>query len=122
VKTYSDYESLTVWEKAHNLVLKIYKLTNSFPKEERLGLTSQIRRASSSIPTNIAEGSGTKTATHFCKFLYDARASLMETRYLLRLAKDLGYIEIQVFNLLLEEYHEVGKMLNGLIRSLESND
>jgi len=122
VKKYSDYENLTVWQKAHNLVIKIYKLTEAFPKHEKLGLISQVRRASTSIPTNIAEGSGTRTATHFCKFLYVARASLMETRYLLRLSKDLSYIDADVYNSLIVEYSEVGRMLNGLINSLVNKE
>ncbi|MFZ5943918.1 MAG: four helix bundle protein [Bacillota bacterium] len=118
MKTYNDYEQLAVWQKAHDLVLRIYNYTNTFPKHEKLGLTGQIRRAAASIPTNIAEGTGTKTPMHFCKYLYDARASLMETRYLLRLSRDLGYINEQVYNELVRGYNEVGKILNGLINSL----
>ncbi len=86
---YSDTSKLIVWQKSHELVLKIYKITKDFPKDEMYGLTSQIRRASVSIPSNIAEGKARGSNKEYKRFLLMARGSLEETKYQLLLAKDL---------------------------------
>ncbi len=86
------FEKLAVWQKAHNLVLSIYSSTLSFPKEEMYGLTSQLRRASISIPTNIVEGRARGSTPDFIRFLRIARGSLEETEYLLLAARDLQYL------------------------------
>jgi len=87
-----DFRQLKVWEKAHQLALAVYKVTKGFPKEELYGLTSQIRRASMSIPTNIAEGCGRNTDAEFARFLQIAMGSASETEYQLLLAHDLEFL------------------------------
>jgi four helix bundle protein len=83
-----DFRQLKVWEKAHQLALEVYNATKGFPKEELYGLTSQIRRSSMSIPTNIAEGCGRNTDADFARFLQMAMGSASETEYQLILARD----------------------------------
>lgn len=117
VKTFRD---LLVWRKAHDLVLEIYKVTKEFPKEEKFGLVSQLRRSASSVPTNIVEGHKRKSRKEYLYFLNTADSSLEETKYHLILCKDLGYINEIIFNRLSEISDEVGKMLYGLQKSLTS--
>lgn len=114
----NDFEDLLVWQKSHQLVLEIYKTTSNFPKSEELGLSNQLRRSAASIPANIAEGLGANTRANFKRMLFIARGSLVETRYHLILAKDLGYISKATYQYLKEKYDEVGRMLNALINSL----
>jgi four helix bundle protein len=115
-----DFRTLLVWRKAHELTLKIYKITRTFPKEELFGLTSQMRRSSSSIPTNIAEGCGRGSDKEFHRFLQIAFGSLGELDYQLILATDLGFIgtdpEAETRLILVE----VRKMLATLIRKVQS--
>lgn len=111
-----DFKSLIVWDKAHQLVLEIYKI--GFPKEELYGLNSQIRRASSAIPTNIAEGCGRGSDKDFKRFLQIAFGSASEVEYLLILSKDLEYIEHEHFVLLYDKLEEIKKMLAALIVKL----
>ncbi len=114
MKTFRD---LKVWRKAHELVLEMYKVSKKFPDEEKFGLVTQIRRSSSSIPTNIVEGFKRKGKKDFIHFLNIAEASLEETKYHLILAFDLGYINDE--NKRLEDLcDEVGKMINGLQKSI----
>ena len=87
-----DFRQLKVWEKAHQLALQVYKTTVNFPREELYGLTSQIRRSSMSIPTNIAEGCGRHTDAEFARFLQIAMGSASETEYQLLLARDLEFL------------------------------
>ena len=94
IKTFRD---LNVWQKAHNLVLNIYKITKSFPMEERYGLVDQLRRSAASIPTNIVEGFKRKSKKDYAHFINVADASLEETKYHIILAKDLGYIKEKDF-------------------------
>jgi len=111
------FEDLEVWRKAHQLVLGIYKLTRSFPTEEKYGLVSQMRRTAVSIPTNIAEGFKKRTLKDKSNFYNIAQGSLEELRYYLLLAKDLNYVaENQEFVNLAEE---ISRMLYGLIRSIQ---
>jgi four helix bundle protein len=107
-----DFRQLQVWEKSHQLALAIYKATKEFPKEELYGLTSQIRRASMSIPTNIAEGCGRGTDPDFARFLQIAMGSASETEYQLLLARDL--------DLLQNDVEEVKRMLASLIITIRA--
>lgn len=117
-----DYKKLAVWEKAHQLTLDVYKASAQFPNEERYGLTSQIRRAAASIPTNIVEGSGRGGDTEFVRFLRIAMGSRHELEYQLLLAHDLGFMEKTVYDQLENQVSEIGRMLAGLIRNLKPND
>jgi len=110
------FRDLKVWEHAHQLTLEVYKVTNAFPKDELYGLTSQIRRACSSIPTNIAEGCGKDGDAEFNRFLQIAMGSSSELEYELQLAKDLKYLTNDDFLRLDAKLIEVRKMLNGLIQ------
>lgn len=112
------FEDLTAWQKAHHLTLKIYKLTQSFPAEEKFGLTSQIRRAAVSIPSNIAEGFTRHSNTEKIQFYNIAEASTEEVRYQLILSNDLNYA--QTFQLQ-EDAAEVKRIIGGLIKSLRSS-
>jgi len=85
-----DFRSLKVWEKAHELVLKAYKATDLFPKHELYGITSQIRRAAASVPTNIAEGCGKDSDAELKRYFLIAMGSASELEYLLILARDLN--------------------------------
>ena len=111
------FQNLKVWEKAHGLVLEIYKATQQFPEEEKYGLVSQIRRSAISICANIAEGSK-KSKKDFSRFLAIARGSLEETKYHLILGKDLGYLSETIFEKLFHLSDETGKMLYRLIQSI----
>jgi four helix bundle protein len=88
-----DFRGLAVWKNAHLLVLDVYRVTESFPKHELFGLTSQIRRAAASIPTNIAEGCGRDGNAELGRFLNIAKGSTSEVEYLLELARGLNYLE-----------------------------
>lgn len=113
-----NFKELIVWEKAHLLCLEVYKITNDFPSEEKFGLISQLRRASSSIPTNIAEGCGYQTQKEFARFLRIASGSASEVEYQLLLSKDLNFISESKFEELTKEVIIVRKMLYKLIQSL----
>jgi len=109
-----------VWQKAHALTLSVYQLTKGFPSDERFRLVDQLCRAASSVPTNIAEGKGLGTTAEFCQFLIIARGSIEETRYLILLARDLGYLSPLIHDELESAYMEVSKMTNALLRSLRA--
>lgn len=115
-----NFEKLEVWQKSHQFVLSVYKITRLFPKEELYALTSQLRRSASSVPTNIVEGNEKKSTKEYIQFLYTAKSSLAEAKYHLLLAQDLEYINITTFNELLNNINEIGKMLNGLIDYLSN--
>lgn len=116
-----DFRQLQVWEKSHQLALAIYKATKEFPKEELYGLTSQIRRASMSIPTNIAEGCGRGTDADFARFLQIAMGSASETEYQLLLAKDLGFLSNDSYTPLHNKAEEVKRMLASLLKTLRAD-
>ncbi len=116
----SRYQDLVVWQKAMSLAKAVYQLTKKFPDDERFGLTSQLRRAVVSIPSNIAEGQGRLTKGEFKQFLGTARGSVFEVETQLLLASDLNYIDPVVSKTTLELSGEVSRMLNGLIKSLEN--
>mgnify|MGYP001616521487 CR=1 FL=1 len=108
------FTELKVWQKAHALVLEIYRLSASFPPDERFGVTSQLRRAMTSIPTNIAEGSRRQGQQEYSWFLNLAQGSAAETEYLLILSRDLGYLSAAAFDRLTADLDEVARMLHGL--------
>ncbi len=112
------YRELIVWQKAMNLVEAVYRATDHFPKTEIYGLTSQVRRAAVSIPSNIAEGQGRSTTRDFLYFLSVAQGSLMEVETQITIAQRLSYIEKRLETELLESTAEVGRLLNGLCNSL----
>jgi four helix bundle protein len=113
------YRDLLVWQKAIALVTDIYRLTQSFPREELYGLTSQIRRAAVSIPSNIAEGQGRLTRGEFRQFLGQARGSYAELETQLIIAQNLGYMPDPVDSF--DHLAEVGRLLNGLLSSLPTS-
>ena len=115
-----NFYHLKIWQKAHQLTLDIYKITISFPKHELYGITSQLRRASSSVPANIVEGYSRRGKKEFVQFLYQARGSLDETIYFLILSKDLRYITNEKFNSLVKLASELMKMLNSFITKIKS--
>ena len=108
-----NYKDLEIWKLSYNLTLKFYKITEKFPEHENNNLISQIRRSSSSIPLNIAEGCSRRTKQSFLQFLTYAYGSLKELSVLLDLSKDLGYIGIDDYNDLYEDLDKVSrKMFN----------
>jgi four helix bundle protein len=109
-----NYKDLMVWEKAHKLTLAIYKETNTFPKEERFGLTSQVRRASSSIPANLAEGCGRRSDGEMGRFVQIAMGSGAELSYHLLLCRDLGILGTAEFFRLSSDLEEIMRMLSAL--------
>jgi four helix bundle protein len=116
-----DFKKIQVWQKAHALVLKVYSVTASFPKDELYGLTSQIRRAAASIPANIAEGCGRDTQTELARFIHIASGSASELEYHLLLAHDLSFIETSLYTELDTNIHEIKKMLTGFEKAIQSN-
>ncbi|OHT45118.1 four helix bundle protein [Flavobacterium tructae] len=118
----SHFRKILVWQKSISLVTKIYKITNRFPKEEMFGLTSQIRRSSISIPSNIAEGSGRESTKEFLRFLFISLGSLFEMQTQLEIAKNIIYINEEEFNLLYEDSREIERMLASLIKKLKDNN
>jgi four helix bundle protein len=115
-----DFRNLKVWEKAHQFTLKIYKVTEDFPREELYGLTSQIRRACVSIPTNIAEGCVRSPDADFSRFLYIAVGSTSELEYLILLSMDLKIIKNELHLELNNEINEIKKMLSSMIQKLKA--
>ena len=113
------YREIICWQKAITLVKSIYELTNSFPHSEQFGLTSQLRRASVSIPSNIAEGFGRGSNKDFRRFLDIARGSLFELQTQLYIAKELEYINKELFDNTFEQSREVERILIGFIKSLK---
>lgn len=114
-----SYVDLIVWQKAMALARRVYKASESLPKNEAFGLISQIRRATVSIPSNIAEGFGRLTDTQFRHFLGNARGSLYELQTQLRLAGDLGYLEERLVQELIGDGAEVARLTNALILSMK---
>jgi len=110
-----NYKDLKVWEKSHAFTLKIYEVTRQFPKEEIYSLTNQVRRASSSIPANIAEGCGKNSKLELAHFLNISLGSANEAEYFLILSKDLKYLNEENFKILYDLINEVKSMLISLI-------
>ena len=116
-----DFRQLQVWQKAHSIVLEIYQVTADFPKEERFGLISQIRRASVSVPSNIAEGCGRGGDAELARFLQIAMGSDSEIEYQLLLSNDLRYMKVMDYERLAGMVIEVKKMLASFINRLKAD-
>jgi len=117
----SDYKKLKVWEDAHKFTVDIYNITKTFPNNEQYGLTSQIRRSASSIPTNIAEGCGQLDNGNLIRFLGISKGSAFETEYQLLLAKDLNYLTNEEYKLLTAKIQSIIRRLTNLIKSLKNH-
>ncbi|MEN6407522.1 MAG: four helix bundle protein [Thermoguttaceae bacterium] len=118
--TVKDYRELIVWQKSMDLVTAVYQATDGFPKTEIYGLTSQIRRAAISIPSNIAEGQARNTTRDFLQFLAIAYGSLKELETQILIAQRLKYLENPISTKLVESTTEIARLLSGLANSLKS--
>jgi four helix bundle protein len=116
------FTDLKVWQRSHELVLEIYKLSRRFPEHERYGVTSQLRRAAVSVPANIAEGSKRRHPKDYARFLNIAEGSLSETEYLVILCQDLDYLPSEVSTPLRQEADVILRMLNALREKVEASD
>ncbi|GAB5494342.1 MAG: four helix bundle protein [Phototrophicaceae bacterium] len=116
-----DFRKILAWQKAHQLVLAIYQATQTFPREELYGLTSQIRRAAASIPANIAEGCGKNSEAKLARYMQISMGSASELEYHLLLAKDLTYLEETQYEELNDATVEVKKMLAPFIKRLRQS-
>ncbi len=114
----SPFERLAAWREAYQLALAVYRDTESFPKQERFGLTAQVRRAAISVPANIAEGCVKRGPAEFRRYLDIARGSLAEVQCLIRLARDLGYMRQPNWEALEKQVHHTGVLTWQLYRSL----
>lgn len=112
------YRDLEVWQAAVELAVRVYRLTALFPKEERYGLTSQMRRAVVSVPSNIAEGKGRSSDKELIQFLCHSRGSLFELETQLAIGEQLGYSTAKDCGMVRVEIARIGQMINGLIRSV----
>lgn len=110
------FEELIVWQKSHQFVLKIYKMTQHFPQHEVFGLVSQLRRSAVSVPANTAEGFKRKGKADKLRFFNISQASLEEVRYYLILANDLGYADTKQLK---TDLDEIGRMLNAYVKSIK---
>lgn len=115
------FTDLKVWQRSHALTLEIYRLTGSFPLDERYGLVSQLRRAAASVPTNIAEGSRRQRSPDYARFLNIAEGSLAEVEYLLMLSRDLKLVPVEAVAPLLHESSEIFGMLHTLRQRVEDS-
>lgn len=115
------YKELVVWQRAMDLVREVYRATAAFPDHEKFGLAAQLRRAAVSVPSNIAEGQGRLTVGEFKQFLGHARGSLFEVETQVMIAGNLGLINEEKCQNLRELIDDVGRLLNGLIRSLRTS-
>jgi len=118
---YKTYRELVAWQKAMDLVQAVYRTTGQFPKDELYGLTAQLRRAAISLPSNIAEGQGRNSRPEFLQFLSIAYGSLRELETQLLIAERLGYMGERELDLLMTSAGEVGRLINGLARSLHDS-
>lgn len=114
-----NYKELNVWKRAIKFTVQVYKISRSFPADERFGLTSQIRRSAVSVPSNIAEGAGRRTNGEFENFLGIAHGSICELETQLYVAFELGYVDIEIFQEVTTELTEIQKMLYALILKFE---
>ncbi len=116
-----DFRQLAIWQRSHQLTLEIYKLTRTFPSDERYGLTSQLRRSMASVPANIAEGCGRDTEMELKRFLDIAHGSASEADYHLHLATDLLYLSPEVCRPLAKELSELKRMIGAFSRKLKAD-
>lgn len=115
----ANFKDLLVWQKSIDFVTEIYRITDAFPKNEVYGLISQIRRASVSIPSNIAEGNSRRSKPDYLQFLKISRGSCAEVETQLIISKNLNFLKEEDYLKLNHEIIEISKMLNGLINSLQ---
>ncbi len=113
----TSFTDLKVWQESHKLALMIYKATEKFPKDEQFGLSSQLKRASSSVTSNIAEGFGRSTGKDKEHFFVMASGSIYEVKSQLILTKDLAYITIEHFQAIANQANTAHKLLHGLLRA-----
>lgn len=118
-KKIEKFEDLRVWKLSHKLNLEIYKISSKFPSKETYGLSSQLRRAASSVSANIVEGYYRNSKKEFLQFLYIARGSAGEVTYFLIMSKDLKYIEYEKYKYLRNEYEKLLASISALINSLK---
>jgi four helix bundle protein len=116
-----DLRNLKVWEKAHALTLDVYRPTRTFPSDERFGLTSQLRRSCASVPANLAEGCARGGDIDFARFVTIAAGSASEADYHLLLARDLGYLPAETYDVLFRQVTEVRRMLNAFGHTLRGS-
>jgi four helix bundle protein len=116
------FQDLVVWQKAHRLVLEVYRLTNLFPRSEQFGMVSQLRRAAYSIPANLAEGYGRRSTKELLQFLAVANGSAEELRYFLILSRDLRYVSPQDETQLNREITSIVQMMAALARRLKGRE
>jgi len=116
-----DFKQIDVWKKSHDLTLSVYKASALFPQSELYGLTSQIRRASASIPANIAEGCGRMGDAELARFFQIAMGSASELEYHILLARDLGFMDESTFVKISNETTSIKKMLTSFIKRLRSD-
>jgi len=114
----THWRELKVWQKAHEIVLEIYRVSTKFPKEERYGLVDQLKRAAYSVPANLVEGQNRNSTKEYLNFLYISRGSLEELRYFLLLSKDLSFLDDVTYNRLEDECRQISQMINAMISSL----
>ena len=114
------HEKLTLWQRAVEFVVKLYRVTNKFPKEEKFGLTSQIRRAAVSVPANIAEGAGRQSPKEFLHFLSNAQGSASELATELLIAYRLDYLTAADYSDVNDELDQIGRMIVGLSRQVQT--
>jgi len=119
MKTAKSFQDVGIWQKAHQWVLGIYKLTANFPKHEQFGLTSQLRRAAVSVPANFAEGFRKESKLDKVRFYNIGQVSIAESQYYLILAKDLGYADTAG---LLDKLVEIDVMLDAYVRKIRRED
>lgn len=119
---FKNYRDLEVWQKAMDLVVECYQITKFFPKSEAFGLTSQLQRAAVSIPANIAEGRARQHTKEFIQYISIAHGSLAEFETHIQIANRLGYIGSEQLIQLLDKTSTIGRMLNGLRKSLEKRE
>jgi four helix bundle protein len=117
-----SHRDLIAWQKAMDLVVNVYILSKSFPPDELYALTKQVRRAVTSVPANIAEGQGRRLGREFHQFLANARGSLMELDTHLEVAFRVGYIKNEELLNIQKDLNEVGRILNGLMRSISASN
>ena len=116
--TFKSYRDLEVWQKSMKLAKRIYEITQGFPTEERFGLTNQLRRASVSVPSNLAEGHARFGAGEFARFISISMGSVAEIETQVLLSTDLGYLKHEVSNEILGDLETIGKMLRGLAKAI----
>lgn len=118
VSSMRPHQKLEAWSRAIELVTDIYKSTEDFPKEERYGLTGQIRRAAVSIPANLAEGAGRRSQKEFAHFLSNSQGSESELETELIIAHRLGYLDERTFARLIQQLERIGRLITGLVRHI----